>query len=100
MKRITALTLILVVSILTAVSTNATQDREVTLDIAKMTCAACPITVSKAMKRVNGVKEVAIDFDAKTATVTYDASLTNATQISEASGNVGFPASVIEDGIQ
>lgn len=97
MKRITALTLILVVSILTGVGAKGADSQEVTFAIDKMTCAACPITVIKAMKRVDGVKEVAIDFEAKTATVTYDASLANVEQIREASGNVGFPASVVKD---
>lgn len=61
---------------------------------------ARPITVRKAMQRVDGVKEVAVDFDTKTATVLYDSNLTDAKQIGDASTNVGFPATLIVDGAE
>ncbi len=98
MKRITALILFLVVS--TSVVESAIADggpnQEAIFTVDKMTCATCPITVRKAMQRVDGVKEVTVDFDAKTAKVLYDSTLTDAKQIGEASSNVGFPATVIE----
>ncbi len=61
-----------------------------------MTYATCPITVRKAMQRVDGVKEVTVDFDSKTAIVVYDASLTDEEEIAASSSNVGFPATPIE----
>ena len=99
MKRITALILVLVVSTSLVVSANSDggPDQEVTFTVDKMTCATCPITVRKAMQRVDGVKEVSVDFDTRTAKVIYDASLTNVNQIGKASSNVGFPAIVIAD---
>lgn len=99
MKKIIALVLYLMAFTFTVVGANAyaSQDREVTFAVEKMTCAACPITIRKAMQRVDGVKDVSVDFDTKTATVLYDADVTSAMQIGESSGNVGFPASVIED---
>jgi len=63
-----------------------------TFAIEKMTCAACPITVRKAMERVDGVKSVKVDFDAKTATVVFDPSTVTPDQIGEASTNAGYPA--------
>lgn len=60
--------------------------------IEKMTCVACPITVKKAMERVDGVKSVKVDFDAKTATVVFDPSTATPDQIGEASTNSGYPA--------
>lgn len=81
--------------------TNASAEdgrgKEVIFTIDKMTCAACPITVRKAMQRVEGVKEVSVDFDTKTATVIYDATLTDANRIAEASSNVGFPATIKDE---
>ncbi len=62
----------------------------------EMTCATCPITVRKAMKKVDGVKEVSVDFESEMATVTYDRSVTTAQTVADASSNVGFPAKVIE----
>lgn len=60
-----------------------------------MTCAACPITVRKAMSRVDGVERVDVDFEAKTATVIYDPALADITAVAEASTSVGFPANAI-----
>lgn len=63
-----------------------------TFAIKNMTCATCPITVKAAMSRVAGVKLVKIDFNAKTATVTYDPSVTTPARIAAASTDVGYPA--------
>ncbi|VAV93772.1 hypothetical protein MNBD_ALPHA06-2329 [hydrothermal vent metagenome] len=65
--------------------------------IKNMTCASCPISVRTAMKRVDGVQTVAVDFDSKIATVTFDPSRTNAQSVADASTNVGYPASKVED---
>jgi mercuric ion binding protein len=102
MKRITALILLLVASTLAVVSANTSEgpDQEVIFTVDKMTCAICPITVRKAMQRIDGVKDVTVDFDAKTAKVLFDSTLTDAKQIGEASSNVGFPATVIEGNVK
>lgn len=65
-----------------------------TFAIQNMTCALCPVTVKMAMEGVAGVTSVAVDFDAKTATVVFDPSVTNADAIAAASTNAGYPASV------
>ena len=67
-----------------------------TFAVENMTCAACPITVRKAMSRVDGVQSVDVDFDAKTVTVAYDPALTDTAAIAEASTSVGFPAHVVD----
>ncbi|MFT6791687.1 MAG: mercuric ion binding protein [Cellvibrionaceae bacterium] len=63
-----------------------------TFTIEKMTCAACPITVRKAMEGVEGVQKVTVDFGQKTATAIYDPSVTTIEQIAAASTNAGYPA--------
>jgi len=65
-----------------------------TFAIQNMTCALCPVTVKKSMEGIAGVQSVAVDFGAKTATVTFDPLVTNADAISAASTNAGYPASV------
>lgn len=65
-----------------------------TFAIQNMSCALCPVTVKKAMEGVAGVTSVAVDFDAKTATVVFDPSVTNAEAIAAASTSAGYPASV------
>ena len=72
-------------------------EQTVTMDIDKMTCALCPLTVSTAMKRVDGVKDVDVDFDSKKAVVTFDDSKTTATEVAQASTEVGYPATPTSD---
>jgi len=62
------------------------------LDVENMTCALCPITVSKTLKSVDGVASVDVDMDAKTATVVYDDAIAELTEIAEASTLAGYPA--------
>jgi periplasmic mercuric ion binding protein len=80
--------------ILTAFETSAVSaaDRTVKLAIENMDCEACPITVSKAIKGVNGVKIAKVDYNAKTATVVFDDDATTVDAIAAASTNAGYPA--------
>ena len=62
------------------------------LRIPTMTCPACPLTVRIALRRVDGVKEVAVNYQTKTATVTFDPRKTQARVLLAATASVGFPA--------
>ena len=64
------------------------------LAVENMYCELCPLTVKTAMERVPGVTSVAVDFDAKTATVTFDPAAVTIEAIAAASANVGYPAHV------
>lgn len=70
-------------------------EQTATFAIENMTCALCPITVRTAMERVDGVKSVAVDFDAKTATVAYNPSTATIEAIAAASTNAGYPAHAV-----
>ena len=72
-----------------------TASEKVVFAVEKMTCALCPITVRTAMSGVDGVTTVEIDFEAKTATVTFDPGLTSPDAIAQASLDAGYPASPI-----
>ena len=72
-------------------------NQTVTMSVEKMTCALCPVTVSKAMERVDGVQDVEVDFDTKTATVTFDDTKTTAANVAQASTDVGYPATLVSD---
>jgi len=72
---------------------SAVAEQTVTFTVEKMTCAACPITVRKLMEGVEGVQSVAVDFEAKTATVVFDPTVTTSEQIGAASTNAGYRAS-------
>lgn len=62
--------------------------------IEKMTCKMCPITVRKAMEKVDGVVKATVDYDQKIATVIFDPKKTNTDAIALASTNIGYPATL------
>ncbi|MDP2740226.1 MAG: cation transporter [Pseudorhodobacter sp.] len=67
---------------------------QVSFDVPGMTCALCPVTVKTAMSAVEGVQSVEIDVEARSATVVFDPTLTDAAAIAQASAQAGYPASV------
>lgn len=66
----------------------------VTLDVAGMTCSSCPITVKKALTKVDGVQLVKTSLEKKEAVVTFDDSKTSVEKLSQATANAGFPATL------
>jgi periplasmic mercuric ion binding protein len=68
-------------------------ERTVTLSVPGMTCAACPITVKKALTKVEGVIQVQVSFAEREAVVTYDDARTSVAALVEATANAGYPAS-------
>lgn len=68
--------------------------RTVTLKVQNMTCSVCPITVRRALEKVQGVASVKVNLDAKTATVTFDPDKANADSLVKATAEAGYPASV------
>jgi mercuric ion binding protein len=59
-------------------SVMAAEPRTVTLTVEHMTCAACPITVRKALSHVAGVSASTVDMKTRTATITFDPARTTA----------------------
>ncbi len=68
--------------------------RTVTLDVPGMTCAACPITVKKALAKVAGVAKTVVDYEARSATVTFDDARTSAAALTAATSDAGYPSTV------
>ena len=63
-----------------------------TLSVPGMTCAACPITVKKALTRVDGVKRVDVSLDKREAVVTFDDARTNVDALRKATADAGYPS--------
>jgi len=84
--------------LLLAGSAQAAEPRTITMVVDHMTCAACPITVRKALSRVAGVAQSSVDMTRHTATVTFDPATTNPKALAAAVTSAGFPAKVIADG--
>ncbi len=70
-------------------------ERTVTLKVEKMTCAACPYTVRKALERVKGVKTATVSYKEKTAVVTFDDELATLEDLTEATTRAGYPSSLL-----
>jgi mercuric ion binding protein len=68
--------------------------KTVTLDVPGMTCSACPITVKKALMKVDGVQQAKISFEKREAVVTFDDSKTSVEKITLATTNSGYPSTV------
>jgi len=70
----------------------AAAPRTVTLAVDNMTCAACPITVKKAIARVDGVSKVDVSYERREAVVTFDDAKASVERIAKASADAGYPA--------
>lgn len=66
--------------------------RTATLSVPGMTCAACPITVKKALSRVEGVSDVTVSYHDKQATVTFDDTKTTVDALTQATADAGYPS--------
>ncbi len=66
----------------------------VTLAVPGMTCAACPITVKKAISKVEGVSKTDVSFDKREAVVTFDDAKTSVQKLTKATEDAGYPSSV------
>jgi len=66
--------------------------KTVTLNVPGMTCAACPITVKKALQRVAGVSKVEVQFEKKQALVTFDDTKTDTDALVKATTDAGYPS--------
>lgn len=82
-----------VASLLITLCTSAwAASKTVTLSVSGMSCAACPITIKKALTRIDGVTEVEVSFDKKEAVVSFDDTKTNVSALIEATTNAGYPS--------
>jgi mercuric ion binding protein len=70
--------------------------RTTTLKVPGMTCPACPITIKKVLKRVQGVTRVKVDYPQKKVMVTFDDAKTNVKALVKATSDIGFPSQPVE----
>ncbi len=72
----------------------------VTLAVSRMTCAACPITVKKALSRVPGVTAVSVSLEKKQATVIFDDAQTTVAALTRATTDAGYPSTAVKGAAQ
>lgn len=81
-------------AVVTSAAALAGDTRTATLSVSNMSCAACPITVRKALEKVPGVDKVKVDFETKQALVAFDPARTSAEALLKATAGAGFPATI------
>ncbi len=79
--------------------TNAVADEKhlktVVLEVDDMTCNMCPITVKKALRKVDGVKKVSAKYEGGGegwAKVTFDSHLVDVDDLTFATEEAGYPS--------
>ena len=66
----------------------------VTLSLPTMDCPVCPITVKKALTKVEGVSKAEVNFDKRQATITFDDARATVQKLTKATEDAGYPSSV------
>lgn len=77
--------------------TAAAATKTVTLSVPGMSCATCPITVKKALGKVDGVARTEVSLDKRTAVVTFDDSRTSLEALARATADAGYPSTPVEE---
>lgn len=90
MNKLIALTVLAITWITPAWAATQT----VSLAVPGMTCAACPITVKKALTKVDGVQQVEVSYEKREAVVTFDDAKTSTSKLTQATENAGYPSSI------
>lgn len=85
---------LLAVALAVAVTPAWAAIKTVTLSVPGMTCPACPITVKKALSRVDGVQKTDVNLDKREAVVTFDDAKTNPAALMKATTDAGYPSTV------
>jgi periplasmic mercuric ion binding protein len=89
-------TFVLLAGLLLASAPAFADIRTVVIEVPTMTCATCPITVKKALSRVDGVTEATVSWEPREAVVRYDDSKSDIGTLLAATRDAGYPARVKE----
>lgn len=75
-------------------SVSLASTRQVTLAVPGMTCPTCPLTIRKALQKIDGVGNVAVDLARKTVTVSYEDTKARPDQLAKTTGEAGYPSTI------
>lgn len=89
--------LLMFVLLISSMVTIAWADsRTVKLSVPSMNCAMCPVTVRKALEKVEGVTQANVDYETKSAVVVYDDQKTSVSLLTKATQDAGYPSTEIK----
>lgn len=87
----------LVFAMLTTGSSMATAaEQTIKLSVPDMTCVSCPYMVKQAISAIDGIKAVEATMEDRSATVTFEDTVTSIVAIQQATANIGYPSSLYE----
>ena len=66
----------------------------ITLDLPKMNCPMCPITVKMALNKVEGVNKTEVSLEKKQAVVIFENTKTTAAALVQATTDAGYASTV------
>lgn len=75
-------------------SSAVAEPRTVTLQVSRMVCTGCLQTVTKALRKVDGVTNADVSLEKKEAVVTFDDAKTSVDSLTKATANAGFPSRI------
>ncbi|MBU0695075.1 MAG: cation transporter [Bacteroidetes bacterium] len=81
----------------TTLNNTVNEIKTVKLKITGMTCVGCSNHVSSALKNIDGVIEQHVEYPGDIATIKYDASKTNPTEMIKAIEKAGYNAVTINE---
>jgi len=84
--------LVAVVAVMLVASPAWAGSKTITLVVSNMTCAACPITVKKALTNVQGVSRATVSLEKQEAVVTFDEAKTSVEALVKATTDAGYPS--------
>ncbi|MGC4377923.1 heavy metal translocating P-type ATPase [Fictibacillus sp. Mic-4] len=65
-------------------------DKETTMQIAGMSCAACAIKIEKGLKKIEGVKDANVNFTLEKSKITYDPNVTDVSKFQSKIESLGY----------
>ncbi len=75
---------------------EAIKEKEITIPIQGMTCAACANRIEKVVGKLSGVHTVSVNFATEKATIKYDPNAVRISEIKQAIAKAGYKAMEIE----
>lgn len=81
-------------ALVAAIAPARAATQTVTLAVPGMTCSSCPITVKKAISKVQGVSKIKVGFEKREAVVTFDDAKTSIQKLTAATENAGYPSTL------
>lgn len=88
--------LITVIAFIGVAEASLAASQTIVLEVPGMTCAACPVTVKKALSEVAGVAQVETALDKKEVAVTFDDTKTTAKALTKVTADAGYPSTLQE----